>query len=369
MPALITAYPISYSVIATCSILMAVIILFVRFPKGERWRTARAAKYMVFASFVLYGLPGFAGGGAAGGPVVSMSFNYLSDSVTYLLMMAVCLLLIRTSVKGVRMAYFIGPMVLLWSASFALFVFSHPVYGLDFPAIKWSFFATDVLVLAYLAGALYGFVRGRIKGEKDVVKMYVFYNLYLAVFMFYQIFLPVFPGLMSVIAFVNIVFILILLCFTLWFFHYASGAAFEQRLGAGGGREVREVRETAEQGSPLTEEEEARLKENIDRWLEQKRFLEQDDGMEKLAADLDTDLKSLRYYFRTRVHSDFRTWRISLRIQFAKDMLAENPDVPINHLSKMAGFTTKSNFYLYFKQATGMTPAEYRDKLVGGGLK
>lgn len=110
-------------------------------------------------------------------------------------------------------------------------------------------------------------------------------------------------------------------------------------------------------------QKEKELKERLDKWVENEKYLLQDQGMEEVAAGFGVDLEFLRYYFRTYMPSDFRTWRVSLRIESAKKRMRENPDISMNELAGMAGFVSKSNFYYFFKKTTGITPAEYRQNI------
>lgn len=245
---------------------------------------------------------------------------------------------------------------------------SHPIYHIGHTAAQQ---ALALIALALIAWLVTLFVRATRRSEnKSVCRVLcVFYNTILLILFFYQILLPVFPKLFAVIPYMNMLLILTSMTLTIWLFHYASRATFEEDLllhgnPASSRREENEA--GGEENNPMSPEEELRLKENLERWTAGKKFLEQDEGMEIVAAQLGTDIKSLRYYFRTRMPSDFRTWRISLRIEFAKGKLAEHPDISINQLSAQVGFATKSNFYHYFKKNTGMTPAEYKERLSDG---
>ena len=102
------------------------------------------------------------------------------------------------------------------------------------------------------------------------------------------------------------------------------------------------------------------MKSRIEKWVAEEKYLSQDQGMEEVAAALGTDLEFLRYYFRTYMPSDFRTWRVSLRIEYAKRLMCDNPDISMNEIAGKAGFVSKSNFYHFFKKITGETPAEYK---------
>ncbi len=111
------------------------------------------------------------------------------------------------------------------------------------------------------------------------------------------------------------------------------------------------------------------LKERLDRWVEDEKYLLQDQGMDEVAAGFGVDLEYLRYYFRTYMPSDFRTWRVSLRIGYARKRIEETPDISMNELAGLAGFVSKSNFYYFFKKITGITPSEYRQNVMPAKAK
>lgn len=69
---------------------------------------------------------------------------------------------------------------------------------------------------------------------------------------------------------------------------------------------------------------------------------------------------------RRWMHSDFRSWRISLRIEYAKKLINEDPAISMNVLSGKAGFVSRSNFYHYFKKITEETPSEYKERVSKG---
>lgn len=106
------------------------------------------------------------------------------------------------------------------------------------------------------------------------------------------------------------------------------------------------------------------LRFSIDQWVKDKKYLEPDTSVEDVACQLGTDIKFFRYYFRTQMPCDFRSWRISLRIAYAKELIKKDPDISMNRLSELSGFTSKSNFYSYFKSDTGMTPNEFKEAML-----
>lgn len=109
-----------------------------------------------------------------------------------------------------------------------------------------------------------------------------------------------------------------------------------------------------------------KLKNSLQEWVRNEQYLKSDKSIEEVAHELNTDISFLRWYFNTQMDKDFRTYRVELRIEYAKRLLAENPQLSINSISYRAGFNTKANFYTYFKKYVGVSPAEYLRDLKRG---
>ncbi len=109
-----------------------------------------------------------------------------------------------------------------------------------------------------------------------------------------------------------------------------------------------------------------KLKNSLQEWVRNEQYLNSDKSIEEVAHELKTDISFLRWYFNTQMDKDFRTYRVELRIEYAKRLLAENPQLSINSISYRAGFNTKANFYTYFKKYVGVSPAEYLRDLKRG---
>lgn len=109
-----------------------------------------------------------------------------------------------------------------------------------------------------------------------------------------------------------------------------------------------------------------KLKSSLQEWVRNEQYLNSDKSIEEVAHELNTDISFLRWYFNTQMDKDFRTYRVELRIEYAKRLLAENPQLSINSISYRAGFNTKANFYTYFKKYVGVSPAEYLRDLKRG---
>ena len=111
-----------------------------------------------------------------------------------------------------------------------------------------------------------------------------------------------------------------------------------------------------------TEKEHLRLA--LERWVAERRFTRPEEGREQIARELGTTKEFLCWYFKNEIGRDFRPWRVGLRIEYAKQLLAEELGISMNDLARKVGFATKSNFYGYFKKLTGETPVEYQRRIV-----
>lgn len=110
-----------------------------------------------------------------------------------------------------------------------------------------------------------------------------------------------------------------------------------------------------------TEKEHLRL--SLEHWIAELGFIRSEEGREQIARELETTPDFLGWYFKTEIGQDFRPWRVGLRIEYAKQLMAEELNISMNDLARKVGFATKSNFYGYFKKLTGETPVEYRQRI------
>jgi len=144
--------------------------------------------------------------------------------------------------------------------------------------------------------------------------------------------------------------------FVVRFFNYAADAGFYLKAEA---ETISEPIPAPEFPAPEAAERAERLRQSLEAWTAAREFTRCDVDTRQIAASLGTDLPFLRYYFRTCMPTDFRSWRLELRVAYARELLAGSP-FSINRISREAGFASSSNFYRYFREATGETPADFR---------
>ena len=113
--------------------------------------------------------------------------------------------------------------------------------------------------------------------------------------------------------------------------------------------------------SQLTEQELNRIQRSLDKWVKEKKYREYDKTREEIAKELNTSKEMLHLFFVTRMSVDFKTWRTRLRIEEAKVLLLENPDMSINIVAELSGFSDRSNFHRQFTKIVGCSPKQWRE--------
>lgn len=337
---------------AALTLLLALMVLGVKIPAGPEYRKARVVKYALFLSYLILGFPL-----VYRTTPLSMFFRFLVEGLSYMMILTVPLFIIARECSFKVKGYFwaAGGFVLSFQSSF---FFWFPMYGMTCVICKWLFFSISLLLAVYLAVSV---ISGIVKysDNRSVRNFGMYYFCVLIVTVFNHLILPMSKSFDKAVAFVNVFFVLTSAMLIASLYDYMSKLRLKTDLSPASD-DSQPVRNEPEQ---LSEETIARLKSNLDKWVEERRYLEQDEGVENVASELGTDIKTLRAYFRMKMPSDFRTWRISLRIKYAKDVLKENPEISMNRLSEMAGFATGSNFYYYFKKNTGLTPSQYKENM------
>ena len=106
----------------------------------------------------------------------------------------------------------------------------------------------------------------------------------------------------------------------------------------------------------------ARLEAALDAWLKDKGWRVPVRTVGEAAERLGTDTGTLHAYFRDRIGMDFRTWRNRLRLEDAKRMLLEHPEMEAAEVGRRAGFSNRSNFARQFLAYTGCKPAQWREE-------
>ena len=106
----------------------------------------------------------------------------------------------------------------------------------------------------------------------------------------------------------------------------------------------------------------ALIEKRLVRWTKAGLYLRSDIPMDDIARYMGVTRRQLSAYFAEVLHMQFRTWRNTKRIDYARACIEADSAVSISSLPTVTGFANASNFYTEFKKQTGMTPSEYRAK-------
>lgn len=105
------------------------------------------------------------------------------------------------------------------------------------------------------------------------------------------------------------------------------------------------------------------LESNLAEWVDRKEFVKNDLVSETLAAELGVSLTVFRAYFKDRLGTEFRQWRMCLRVEYACEIMRQHPDYTYSMVAEMVGIGDRSNFNKAFVKVKGMTPKEFAARL------
>ena len=106
------------------------------------------------------------------------------------------------------------------------------------------------------------------------------------------------------------------------------------------------------------------LDEKVRVWVCNKKFLQQGITINTLAEAFNTNRTDISAYFNKHHKVSFREWINHLRIQEAMLMMESNHDTSFEELALATGFASRPYFCTIFKQQTGMTPAEWKKRML-----
>lgn len=116
----------------------------------------------------------------------------------------------------------------------------------------------------------------------------------------------------------------------------------------------------------LTPNEIALITERLARVVagQQDTILDESFDLKKLASLIGVPAYRLSSFFNSTLKTSFPAWRNSYRIDFACALMAKRPDLSLIDVSAEAGYRSKASFNEQFQRIIGMSPSEYRRRLV-----
>ena len=100
----------------------------------------------------------------------------------------------------------------------------------------------------------------------------------------------------------------------------------------------------------------------VQAWVRKKGYRLPHRTIAEAAESIGTTSVLLHRYCIHCLGQDFRAWRTSLRIEDAKKIMKEEPDLLPSKVARMVGIQDRSNFFRQFTAETGLTPDQWRKK-------
>ena len=128
------------------------------------------------------------------------------------------------------------------------------------------------------------------------------------------------------------------------------------------------ITEAAETGEEEEEAEESdktntgtELMRLISQLMEQEQlYLDSDLKLADLATRLHTNRNAVSACINSQRGYSFSQFISNYRVEHAKQLLRQHPDMKMTEVWMQSGFTTESSFFRAFKAATGLTPTEWK---------
>lgn len=127
--------------------------------------------------------------------------------------------------------------------------------------------------------------------------------------------------------------------------------------------EIDETPKTVHDAQPGAKEDIAgdkQLARRLNEWVEQKGFAQQCITIAQLAQSIGTNRTYVSSFINSRYKVSFRDWINALRIDYAKELLHNEPDTPIGDIARRTGYSSGSTFSRIFTINEGITPSQWR---------
>ncbi|MBQ8095915.1 MAG: helix-turn-helix domain-containing protein [Prevotella sp.] len=125
--------------------------------------------------------------------------------------------------------------------------------------------------------------------------------------------------------------------------------------------EVANVEEEADENEKANAGWGTELMSRISQLMEHEQlFLDSDLKLTDLATRLNTNRNVVSACINTQLGCSFSQFISNYRVEHAKQLLRQHPDIKMAEVWMQSGFTTESSFFRAFKATTGKTPSEWK---------
>ncbi|MGN1216090.1 MAG: helix-turn-helix domain-containing protein [Candidatus Cryptobacteroides sp.] len=102
------------------------------------------------------------------------------------------------------------------------------------------------------------------------------------------------------------------------------------------------------------------ISRRIDEWVATDGYITPGITLSQLSTELGTNRTYLSEYINKSYGVTFRDWISALRIEYAKRLMAKEPQMRIQEVSESSGFRSLSHFSRTFSEKEGCSPAKWR---------
>ena len=102
------------------------------------------------------------------------------------------------------------------------------------------------------------------------------------------------------------------------------------------------------------------IERNLIPWLEGNGYIQPGLTIQDVAKTLYTNRTYLTVYIKEKYGVTFCEWITGLRLEYAKKLLVEHPEISIQKLAESSGFLSRSYFIKSFAEKEGCTPARWK---------
>lgn len=100
----------------------------------------------------------------------------------------------------------------------------------------------------------------------------------------------------------------------------------------------------------------------LDKWVSEEHFMNPGITIEEVATAIGTNRNKISLHLNTYLNVSFREWITKLRIEKARQLLLNEPELSIAEIGCKVSIPNRANFDKMFKKLIGESPASYRNK-------
>lgn len=145
------------------------------------------------------------------------------------------------------------------------------------------------------------------------------------------------------------------------FLHYSSSNYMQMIMAA----EVPEESDTTATGAVptvMTTEERDVMQEKVAAWLATRSYLRNGITMAEVSQEMGVSRQDISRYLRTMNYNKIGSWLAFLRIEEAKRLMKENPQLANDAIAERCGFSSREYFQSTFRNLVGMTPMQWQEE-------